>query len=253
MSDSEEAAAADERLEACLRLAAQMHALSGLYQGVVHDLKSPLNTLAVNLELLRATLEPDAPQAEKQQRYARVLHEELMRLNRSIESLLPAAAPARPEPERFDLRKLVAEVAAFVAPQARQQKVTIEAPHAEEEDDDDDLPVVAHRDRLKQALLAVVVNSLEAMPDGGGLSIEARAHQTADGPRGRIVVSDTGPGVPERDRDRIYELYFSTKEHHDGIGLYVARQVVKSTNGSIDLLSASDGGARCEIDLPLSR
>ncbi len=251
MSDSEESATTDERREACLRRAAQMHALSGLYQGVVHDLKSPLNTLAVNLELLRATLDPDSPRADKQQRYARVLHEELMRLNRSIESLLPAAAPARAEPERFCLRKLATEVAAFVGPQARQQKVTVEAPEPGE--DDDALPVTAHRDRLEQALLAVVVNSLEAMPDGGDLSIQTTAHEGSDGPRGRIVVSDTGPGVAERDRDRIYDLYFSTKDHHQGIGLYVARQVVKSTNGSIDMLSGSDAGARFEIDLPLSR
>lgn len=251
MSDSEETVPADERLEACLRRAAQMHALSGLYEGVVHDLKSPLNTLAVNLELLRATLDPDAPRAEKQQRYARVLHEELMRLNRSIESLLPAAAPARTEPERFELRKLVAEVAKLIAPQARRQKVTVEAPHADE--DGAPLPVIAHRDRLKQALLALVVNSLEAMPDGGGLSIQTGSSAGSDGPRGRVVVSDTGPGVAERDRDRIYDLYFSTKEHHDGIGLYVARQVVKSTNGSIAMLPGPDGGARFEIDLPLAR
>ncbi|MGD2114077.1 MAG: HAMP domain-containing sensor histidine kinase [Acidobacteriota bacterium] len=251
MSDTEQIRAGDERFEACLRLASQMHALSGLYQGVVHDLKSPLNTLAVHLELLRSTFDPGGPEAEKQERYARVLHEELMRLNRSIESLLPATAQVRGEPRRFCLRELTGEVAAFIGPQARRQKVTVTTRLGDE--GGPPLMVDAHRDRLKQALLAVAVNGLEAMPEGGELAIELRLRNGAGQPRGRVVVTDTGPGVPDGDRDRIYDLYFSTKPGHWGIGLYVAHQVVKSTNGTIELSSTPERGSRFELSFPLRR
>jgi signal transduction histidine kinase len=257
MSEVESRRDPDERFEASLRLAVQMHALSGLYQGVVHDLKSPLNALVVNLELLRASLSQDHPKSDKQLRYARVLQEELMRLNRSIESLLPAAAPAASEPSRFDLGELVDEVVAFVAPQARQQRVTISRPGsaaAEPESEDRESPggprlaVTCHRDRVKQALLAVAVNALEAMPDGGALGVET----AADGRRARVRITDTGPGLPEKTKDRLDELYFSTKEGHLGLGLYVTHQVVKSAEGSIEMISDAGAGTRVDLFIPLS-
>ena len=260
MTEGDSRRDADERFEACLRLAVQMHALAGLYQGVVHDLKSPLNALVVNLELLRASLDPDDPKADKQQRYSRVLQEELLRLNRSIESLLPAAVPASAEPTRFDLGELVDEVVAFIEPQARQQRVTVSrlgGSAADARNDDPGpqkrpqpgrLPVTGHRDRLKQALLAVTVNALEAMPDGGDLGVET----ALDGRRARVRVSDTGPGLPNEPEDRLGELYFSTKEGHLGLGLYVTHQVVKSAEGSIDMISDAGAGTRVDLLIPLS-
>jgi len=233
-----------ERLDACLLLAVQMNALSGLYQGVVHDLKSPLNALVVNLELLRSSLNPEGPQAEKQQRYARIVHEEALRLNRSIESLLPAAAPPAAAPSRFDLRELAGEVAAFIAPQARQQKVTLQD---EVTGDGPPLPVTAHRDRIKQALLAVAVNALEAMPDGGTMGVSADAETG----RARVTITDTGAGVAKESGDRLYDLYYSTKEGHLGLGLYVAHRVIKSVQGSIQQI-ARPGGTRFDIVIPLS-
>jgi len=248
MTEGEPRREADRRLETCLRRAVQMHALSGLYQGVVHDLKSPLNALVVNLELLRASLDPAAPKADKQQRYARVLQEELLRLNRSIETLLPATAPAAAEPSRFDLGELVDEVVAFIAPQARQQRVAITRPGGAEDDERPRLPVSAHRDRLKLALLAVTINALEAMPDGGELTVETVVEDT----RSRVSIRDNGPGLPETSKDRLGELYFSTKEGHLGLGLYVAHQVVKSSEGSIEMISGAGEGARVDLLIPLS-
>lgn len=229
-------------LDQVIRLAAHMQVLSGLYHGVVHDLKSPLNALVVNLELLKISIS-ETPDVARQRRYVEILHEELMRLNRSVETLLPAAAPPRDEQGRYDLRTLVEEVGALVSTTARHQSVKIEV-----EAGDGAAELRGYRDRIKLVLLCLIANALEAMPGGGTLilELETRADQAV------LSVADTGTGVPEEAGDRIYDLHFSTKEGHHGLGLYVARSVVEFTRGSIRHLFRPEGGSRFTLTLPLA-
>lgn len=242
--DNPKAAAreSDPELERVIRLAAHMQVLSGLYHGVVHDLKSPLNALVVNLELLKFSIS-ETPEVERQRRYVGILHEELMRLNRSVETLLPAAAPPKDEEGRFDLRALVEEVAALASTTARHQsvKLEVEAGGAAAE-------LHGYRDRIKLVLLCLIANALEAMPRGGTLTLELEVR----GDQAVLSVSDTGVGVPEEAGDRIYELHVSTKEGHAGLGLYVARSVVEFTSGSLRHFPRTDGGSRFTLTLPLS-
>ena len=225
-----------------LRLASHMGVLTGLYHGVVHDLKSPLNTLVVNLELLKASI-AEQPDVERQRRYVAILHEELMRLNRAVERLLPAAGPVRDERGRFDLRDLLDEAVTLVSTTARHQgiKVAVETGGAP-------VPVEGSRDWLRQALLCVIANALEAMPKGGtlDLGLETRGRSAA------LSITDTGPGVPEETARHMFDLYYSTKERHEGLGLYVARSVVESTNGSIEHAPGPEGGSRFTLVLPLA-
>lgn len=242
--DSSKAAARDPdpRLDRIVHRAAHMQVLSDLYHGVVHDLKSPLNTLVVNLELLKTSIS-DEPEVERQRRYVEILHEELMRLNQAVERLLPAAGPPRDEEGRFDLRDLVEEVVSLVSTSARHQSIKIELAAS-----DRGAPLEGRRDRLKQALLCVLANALEAMPRGGTLALDLQVR----GGEAVVSVTDTGAGVPEEARERIYELHYSTKEGHDGLGLYVARSVVESTNGSIRHSPGPEGGSRFALTLPLA-
>lgn len=238
--DSRVAAARDP--DKVLRLASHMGVLTGLYHGVVHDLKSPLNTLVVNLELLKASI-GERPEVERQRRYVAILHEELMRLNRAVERLLPTAGPTRDEHGRFDLRDLLDQVVTLVSTTARHQSVRV-AVGAE----GGPVLVEGYRDRVRQALLCVIANALEAMPEGGtlGLSLELQ------GDRAALAVADTGPGVPEETRDRMYDLYYTTKDGHEGLGLWVAHSVVESTKGSIEHTPGPEGGSRFTLVLPLA-
>jgi signal transduction histidine kinase len=221
-----------------------MRSLSGLFHGLVHDLKSPINSLVVNLELLKASVS-ETPDIERQRRYVRILDEELMRLNRSVERLLPAAGPPQEERGRFDLRDLVEQVSELLSTTARHQSVKYQL----------DLPegggrvsIEGYRDHVKQAFLALAVNALEAMPKGGRLEIRLNA----DAGEAVLTVSDTGEGIPDEVAERIYEPYVSTKDRHEGIGLYVARSVVESTNGTIRHEGLPDGGSRFTLSLPLA-
>ena len=233
---------ADATLERVTRLAAHLQVLSGIYHGVVHDLKSPLNAMVVNLELLKVSIS-DTPQVDRQRRYVEILHEELMRLNRSIETLLPAAAPPRDEAGRFDLRALVQEVAALVSTTARHQNVKLAV-----EAGGEGAEVHGYRDRIKLALLCLVTNALEAMPEGGSLGLELEVR----GDQGVLAVTDSGAGVPAEAGDRIFERNYSTKPGHTGLGLHVARSVVEFTNGSIRHAPRGEAGSRFTVTLPLA-
>ncbi|HVS02067.1 MAG TPA: ATP-binding protein [Thermoanaerobaculia bacterium] len=233
-------------VETDLRLAAQLRVLTRVYRGVAHDLKAPINAMVLNLELLRRSLAEEAApredQQERQRRWVEVVERELQRLHRSLEVLLAQTAPATEVAERFDLRPLIAEVRALLEPQARQQEVEIS-----EQLPDDEVPVRAHRDQIKQAVLNIAINGLEVMPQGGRLQFDLAASDRS----ARLAIRDSGPGIPPDIRDRVFEMHFTTKETGTGIGLHVARSIVESEGGELDTADTGPEGTTFELQLPL--
>jgi signal transduction histidine kinase len=231
-------------LEIDLRRAARLRVLSQVYLAVAHDLKAPLNGMVLNLELLRESLADGAEIGrDKQRRWVEVLERELVRLRRSLETLLAQTAPASDELERFDLRSTVEEIEDLLAPQARRQQVRLVT----------DLPaapvtVEGHRDHLKQALLNVAINGLEVLGEGGTLELALRG----DGEAAALAVRDTGPGISPELRQRIFDMHFTTKDNGTGIGLYVARSVVESEGGAIEVADTGPDGTTFMVRLPLA-
>jgi signal transduction histidine kinase len=233
-------------LENELRLAVQMRGVARFYMAFAHDLKAPLNAMVMNVELLRKTLSSGGTEnseiAEQQQRYLAVLRGEIARLDRDLQTLLSAAALPRASAETFDLRELVQTVEALLGPQAKQQRVAlvVQLPEAT-------VLFSGHRDRLKQALFNIVINALEAMPDGGQLALELHAvNGTA-----QLCVRDSGSGIPPEMLGEIYKLHFTTKQGGTGVGLYVARSVIEAHAGTIRVHSDPGQGTHFEISLPL--
>ena len=128
-----------------------------------------------------------------------------------------------------------------LGPQCRRQGVRLKTRFPEEE-----VRVRAARDALKQALINLSVNALEAMPQGGDLELRL---DHVDSPA-VLSVADSGPGIPIEIRDKIFGMHFTTKGSGTGIGLYVARNVAESNGGNIRMDSEPGRGARFEIDLP---
>ena len=237
-------AASLDALESELGLAIQMRGLTRFYAAFAHDLKAPLNAMVLTLELLKISLQPAAaaPGAdEKRLRYVATLNEEIARLDRQLKALLAHTAPPRDERSTVDLRALVELLVELLAPQAKRQRVqlTCTLPSMP-------LSLIGHPDRLKQALLNILINALEAMPDGGELTIalEPEANVT------RIRIRDTGPGIPAELIDRIYQMHFTSKTGGTGVGLYVARSVVESHGGMIDVSSGDETGTLFTVTLP---
>ena len=112
---------------------------------------------------------------------------------------------------------------------------------------DDPVRIRGHRNRVKQALLNVVMNAFEVQPGGGTVAVAVEAaEETA-----QLQVEDAGPGISEAAQGRIFDLHFSTKEHGTGIGLTVARAVVEATGGQVEVGQAPRGGAAIRFRFPM--
>ena len=235
-----------EAFETDMRLATQMRGLGRVYSALAHELRAPLGAMELNLELLSEALnsaDDDADQRERQKRYAYVLRQELARLNRSLVAVLNQTTTPSTTRERFDLCELIRDLDALLAPQAKQQHVEVELslPPA-------GVPFTGHRDRMKQALLNIAANALEAMPEGGRMSLLIDRHNGT----AMVSVRDSGPGIPPDILEHIYSMYFTTKDGGTGIGLHVARAVVESHGGRIEVDSHIGRGTCVQITLPLT-
>ncbi len=236
-----------EAFETDLRLATQMRSLARVYGALAHELKAPLGAMALNVELLNDALasdsDDDPDRRTRQKRYAEVLRDELGRLNRSLVAVLNQTTSVGETYDRFDLRELIRDLEALLTPQAKQQRVALDVHLPEQR-----VLLAGHRDRLKQALLNIATNALEAMPDGGRMRVSIET-QNGDA---LVSIRDSGPGIPPEVLGKIYSMYFTTKSGGTGIGLYVTRSVVESHGGHIEVETDPGHGTCFQVNLPLS-
>jgi signal transduction histidine kinase len=236
-----------EALQTDLLRASQLLGLAHFFSTIAHDLKGPLNTMAITLELLNQSVERPDPDMERtrerQRRYVTALRQEISRLNRSLDTFLGHVRPAPDTHQRFDLRELLQGVETLAGPTARLQHVSlqIDAP-------DEPALCAGFPGRLKQAVVNIVVNALQAMPRGGELVVRLRVA----GHRAILSLSDRGPGIPEDLLSRIGTLHFTTKDDSTGIGVYTARSVVESHGGTMTVHSKVGQGTCFELNLPLA-
>jgi signal transduction histidine kinase len=228
-------------------MALQMRGFARFYMAFAHDLKAPLNAMALNLELLNESLrrdpDDDRPQvADQQRRYIEILKSEIFRLDRDLRMLLQQVAPPSEASADFDLRDVIADLTTLLAPQAKKQRVRLQTQVPEFP-----MPFTGHRDRIKQAMLNIAINALEVMPDGGALTVALDQRNGG----ARMLIEDTGPGIPNEILEHIYDMNFTTKNGGSGIGLYVARSVVESHGGLIRVTSEAERGTRFEVELPI--
>jgi signal transduction histidine kinase len=235
---------AGDVLETDLLLASRMRSLVHVYRVLAHDLKAPLNAMQLTLELLAdaTAYEHGVAGNTRRQRHIEVLREELARLNRILQSMLDQKEPIASIAHRFDIREVIREIIVLLAPQARAQRVDLQVTLP-----DEPLALRGYRDRIKQALLNIAINALEAMPSGGRLDISLGATVS----EARVRITDTGPGIPDESMDQIYQIYFTSKGTGNGIGLYVARVVVETHGGQIAVSSESGRGTTFTIALPM--
>lgn len=237
-----------DRLENDLRMASRFRMLNRVFTAVTHDLKTPLNALAVNVGMLRDAVDDQtvdkAEAANRQDRYLRIIDGEILRLREMLNDLLGETVVRRNADEAFDVRELMLEIVTLMQPQAKQQAIEIQ-----HEVPENPIKVTTRRDYLKEALLNVVVNALEAMPQGGELSVTLDfSDETIS-----IGIQDSGPGIPKEIIESIYEMHFTTKPTGSGIGLYIAKQVITALAGAIGLETKTPGGTTFTITVPRHR
>ncbi len=226
---------ADTRRQLALQLdvATRLAAISRLTGGVAHEIKNPLNAMAVHLEVLKSKLEVDDPEID-------VISKEIKRLDRVVKTFLNFNKPLDVQVQPLDLSALAMEVVDLVMPEARSRSValvtSLDTPHW----------ISGDADLLKQVLLNLVMNAIEAMEGGGSLTLRTEEA----GAECLIEISDTGIGIPPDIQDKIYNLYFSTKKTGSGIGLAMVFRVVQLHGGTINLHSEAGKGASFRLLFP---
>jgi signal transduction histidine kinase len=232
------AGAAGRELE---QLSKRIAALGRLTAGVAHEVKNPLNAMTIHLELLRQKLASGAPVADVLA-HADVIGREITRLDAVVQGFLKFARPEDMRLERVSLGALAADVAQTIRPEAEAARVSVQVAGAEGAVDVDADPTM-----LRQALLNLAMNAVQAMPHGGALRVSVDAAR--DG-RAVIRVSDTGTGIPPDQLARVFDLYFTTKAGGSGIGLSMVFRTVQLHHGDIDVESTPGAGTTFTISLP---
>ncbi len=229
--------------EARLRRAESLAALTNLAAGVAHEIKNPLGSIGIHLQLIQKKLHGKGRfDAKDIGQHLDVISEEVDRLNRIVVDFLFAVKPMDTKLEDGDLNKVIQELLDFVRLELDQAGVAIEA------DLPGDIPTLQIDPRfIKQALLNLIKNAVSAMPEGGVL----RVRTMREGEDVLIKVSDTGTGIPEEIMGKIFEPYFTTKPFGTGLGLTIVFKIVKEHFGDISVSSRPAEGSTFVISLPI--
>jgi hypothetical protein len=223
-----------------LQTADRLAAISRISGGVAHEVKNPLNAILLHVEVARTRLKKGEADVTPQME---VISREILRLDRVVKTFLDFTRPVELNYRVVPLREIVNEIAELARPQAEADKIRMVV-----EQEAEGAEVRVDRDMFKQAVLNVVVNAMQAMRGGGELRLECTStHDTAE-----IRVSDTGAGIPSELREKIFRLYFTTKEGGSGIGLAMTFRIVQLHDGTIDFSSEPGKGATFVIRLPIA-
>jgi signal transduction histidine kinase len=229
-----------EEIESELELSRRMAAIGRLTRGVGHEVKNPINAIVVHLELLKTKLgEASAPAV----RHLEVIDAEIHRLDRVVQTLVDFSRPVELQLREQDLRPVIGDVLALAAEEFSTHNVTLVSRLPS-------TPLVANidADLLKQAVLNVIQNGAQAMQQGGKLEVVLEE----DKKMAILRVADEGPGISEEIREKIFDLYFTTKSGGSGIGLAMTYRVLQLHHGSVEVQSRAERGAEFLLRIPLA-
>lgn len=231
-----------EDLREKLKEGEKLAALGQMAAAVAHEVRNPLSSIKGLAQLLSKRF----GEGTSEKKHTQVITEEVNRLNRFVEELLVFVRPTRPRKVQIDLGDLLGEVISLVSRDAAGRNITIETDIHE-----DIPPILADRDLFRRAMLNIIINSMEAMGARGG-SIGISAQPSAEGGI-RLMVADTGPGIPPGDENRIFESFYSSKPGGTGLGLPIVRQVMEGHGWRYELKNRPEGGAVNIIDVPAQK
>jgi PAS domain S-box-containing protein len=235
MRDTESARRIEDEIEMSRRLSAS----GRLTRGVAHEVKNPINAIVLHLQLLQNKLQQIDPDTR---RHMDIIDSEIHRLDRVVQVLVDFTRPRDLHPEEVDFQRLLEDVVTLAAPEAEQQNVKIMREFSSEP-----LVVKVDTDFMKQAILNVILNGVQAMPRGGILNISSRRED-------EMVVTgirDQGAGIPPEVQEKMFELYFTTKKNGSGIGLAQTYQVMQWHYGFVDFESIAGRGTTFTLRVPL--
>jgi len=224
----------------------KLSALGRLAAGVAHDVRNPLHSIGLTLQHLDETARPEGQeQSVEFDRAVGIIRGEIRRLDQIVGDFLSFAKSERRDRSPIDLGPLVEETVRLVRSESDRRRVSIEVSI------DESLPAVSvDGEAIRSAILNLILNSFEAMPEGGSLAISLRV----EGSEIVLEVADTGEGIPEEEQEHVFDFAYTTRESGHGLGLAMVHHCVVEEHGGRVALDSSPGkGTRVSIALPLGR
>jgi signal transduction histidine kinase len=215
----------------------RMASLGAMIASVSHEIKNPLGIIRSTSDLLEKKIR----QYDPENQLASVIGEESVRLNRIVTEFLDFARPQVVQYQAVDLEKLLEKILQFLEPEIQKQGVTATqsfSPSAR--------PLSADPDLLYRAFLNIFLNALQAMPEGGTLSLTVRHHPQEV----EVEISDTGSGLSPEALEKAFDPFFTTKEKGSGLGLAIVKNTIEAHQGRIRLENGAHGGVAVRIVLP---
>jgi two-component system sensor histidine kinase HydH len=227
-------------LQEKVRRGERLASLGRLAAGVAHEVRNPLSSIRGFAQYFRNRFKDQKEELE----YASIMVKEVDRLNRVITELLDFARPKEPHREPHSLENIFDHSLRLLQPELAKKRVAVER------DFEPHLPLVrVDRDQISQAILNLLLNSLESIDAGGKIRIGLGKIDSS--PWLQVAISDTGRGIPREDLSRVFEPFFSTKRKGTGLGLAIVHQIVESHGGEVQVESKEGEGTTFRITLPV--
>lgn len=210
---------------------------------LAHEIKNPLNSMAINSEILRDNFQNlPASTWKLLDKHLNVVMSEVRRLNEVMERFLDFTRPIEGTYQKVELKKILTHVVELLSGEAKRSKIDVQFTA------DPKLPLVEGvRDHLTQVFLNLILNAFQALPQGGKVRIQLKAKKRNNI---KVLISDTGVGISKEHGNRIFDLYFSTKEKGSGLGLSLVKRLVIAHGGKISFRSKLGHGTTFSVIFP---
>lgn len=230
------------RLQKRTAQAERLAELGTLTGGLAHEIKNPLSTVGLNLQLLREDLDPHNPAYGRLINRLNTVQRETARLKDILDDFLRYAGKLEIDKRPTDLNQVLEELVDFFNPQAQLSRVQLRLRKG-----DGDVTVPVDQKLIKQAVLNLMLNGVQAMGEKGGDLILSASRNNGEAV---IDVIDTGPGISPEATQKIFQAYYSTKKGGTGLGLPMTRRIVEEHGGRMTVSSEPGKGSDFSIHLP---
>jgi signal transduction histidine kinase len=228
------------KTEAQLIRSDKLAALGQLAAGIAHEIRNPLTSI----NILIHSLTENFPSGNSSREDLKVIEEEINRINEIVDQFLRFAKPAPPLLEKAEVLSIFEETLQLLRPQIEKHRILVQKEFHPLP------PILMDREQMKQAILNLLLNAVQAMPKGGHLTL--KGHVPEDNRWVQLSIQDSGVGIPGEDIDKLFNPFFSTKEGGIGLGLSITHRIIDQHDGKIEVESAPGKGTLFTVWLPIS-